>query len=368
MAGARFYDGLHPTAHEVALRASSAEVVAVLADGRIVARWPVPEIEVVSDPWHEPHALMVCPSQPGARLAVEDLAYREALAVLGPNMSRAAPRRARVTPVLGALVAALVVTFGAMALLVEEAPDAVAPYVPHSMERRIGTAVVAAMQGDAPTCDKADGVAALQRLVDRFQVASGYQQKVSVRIIDMYDTTVVGGRERKRRVVNAFAAPGGHMVVMSGLIERADGPEELAGVMAHEMGHIVHRHSVKALLRAYGFGLITKLVVGGFSSDVGTVADAGGLLLALRHSREAEREADRTALELLDATGMRADGLARFFGKILEEQGGKDGAQQMGVFSTHPPTKERIERTTRSPTGDPAMTAREWQALRAVCD
>jgi predicted Zn-dependent protease len=368
MAGARFYDGLHPTAHEVALRASSAEVVAMLADGRIVARWPVPEIEVVSDPWHEPHALMVCPRQPGARLAVEDLAYREALAVLGPNMSRAAPRRSRVTPVLGALVAALVATVGALALLVEKAPDAVAPYVPHAMERRIGAAVVTAMQGDAEVCEKPDGVAALQRLVDRFQVASGYQQKVTVKIFDMYDTTTVGGRERKVRVVNAFAAPGGYMVVMSGLIERSDGPEELAGVMAHEMGHIVHRHSVKALLRAYGFGLITKLLVGGFSSDVGTVADAGGLLLALRHSRDAEREADRTALELLDATGMRADGLARFFGRLLDEQGGKDGAQQMGVFSTHPPTKERIEATKRPATGAPAMTAAEWQALRVVCD
>jgi predicted Zn-dependent protease len=368
MAGARFYDGLHPTAHEVALRASSAEVVAMLADGRIVARWPVPEIEVVSDPWQEPHALMVCPRQPGARLAVEDPGYREALAVLGANMSRAAPRRTRVTPVLGALVAALVVTIGAMALLIEKAPDAVAPYVPHAMERRIGAAVVTAMQGDSQTCEKADGVAALQRLVDRFQVASGYQQKVSVRIIDMYETTLVGGRERKRRVVNAFAAPGGHMVVMSGLLERADGPEELAGVMAHEMGHIVHRHSVKALLRAYGFGLVTKLVVGGFSSDVSSVADAGGLLLALRHSREAEREADRTALQLLDKTGMRADGLARFFGKILDEQKGKDSAQQMGVFSTHPPTNERIEMTTRPATGAPAMSAREWQALRTVCD
>lgn len=368
MAGARFYDGLHPTAHEVVLRASSAEVVAALADGRILARWPVPEIEVVSDPWHEPHALMVCPRQPGARLAVEDPGYREALAALGANMSRAAPRRSRVTPVLGALLAALVVTVGAMALLVEKAPDAVAPFVPHALERRVGAAVVTAMQGDAASCDKADGIAALQRLVDRFQVAAGYPYKIKVSVIDMYDTTLVGGRERKRRVVNAFAAPGGHMVVMSGLLERADGPEELAGVMAHEMGHIVHRHSVKALLRAYGFGLVTKLVIGGFSSDVGTVADAGGLLLALRHSREAEREADRTGLQLLDATGMRADGLARFFGKILDEQGGKDGAQQMGVFSTHPPTNERIETTRRPPTGAPPMSAREWQALRAVCD
>lgn len=368
MTGARFYDGLHPTAHEVVLRASSAEVVATLADGRIVARWPVSEIEVVSDPWQEPHALMVCPRQPGARLAVEDPGYREALAVLGANMSRAAPRRTRVTPVLGALVAALVLTIGVLAVLVEKAPDAVAPFVPHAMERRIGAAVVTAMQGDAEVCEKADGVAALQRLVDRFQVASGYQQKVTVKIFDMYEPAIAGGRERKRRVVNAFAAPGGYMVVMSGLIERADGPEELAGVMAHEMGHIVHRHSVKALLRAYGFGLITKLVVGGFSSDVGQIADAGGLLLALRHSREAEREADRTALQLLDATGMRADGLARFFGKILDEQGGKDGAQQMGVFSTHPPTNERIEATKRPPTGAPAMSAREWQALRAVCD
>lgn len=368
MAGARFYDGLHPTAHEVVLRASSAEVVAALADGRIVARWPVPEIEVVSDPWHEPHALMVCPRQPGARLAVEDPGYREALAALASNMKRAAPRRERVLPVLGALLAALLFTIGGLAVLVENAPDAVAPYVPHALEKRVGAAVVTAMQGDAVSCEKPEGIAALQRLVDRFQVASGYPHKIKVAVIDMYEPTLAGGRERKRRVVNAFAAPGGYMVVMSGLIERADGPEELAGVMAHEMGHIVHRHSVKALLRAYGFGLVTKLVVGGFSSDVGAVADAGGILLTLRHNREAEREADRTGLRLLDDTGMRADGLARFFSKILDEHGGKDGAQQMGVFSTHPPTRERIEATRRPATGAPPMSAREWQALRTVCD
>jgi predicted Zn-dependent protease len=135
---------------------------------------------------------------------------------------------------------------------------------------------------------------------------------------------------------------------------------------------------MKALLRAYGFDMLLKLVTGGYSSDVQTLGGAGSVLLALSHSREAEREADRTALELMDKLGMRADGLSTFFEKLLEMQnkdkggdtrgkGPRDAAEEAGILSTHPPTRERIEATKRPPTGAPPLTAREWQGLRTIC-
>lgn len=368
---ARFYDGVRPIAHLVTIQATPAELVASTAEGQVVVRWPTAEIEVASDAEHEPHALLVCARQPGTRLAIEDDALRQSLAELGGNLKRAANRRPRIAPALGGVAAALAVTVGLMVFAAEKLPNVVAPYVPYVWQRSLGDSVVTAMTGDMRKCTGAEGQEALQKLIDRLQQVSSYERRI--------DVTVV-----QNKIVNAFAVPGGRLIVFSGLIEKAAGPEEVAGVIAHEIGHVVHHHSMKGLLRAYGFDMLVKLVTGGYSSDVTTLGGAGGVLLALRHSRDAEREADRTALELMDRVGMRADGLSTFFGKLLELQNkpppgdkGKspgdsatkprDAAEEAGILSTHPPTRERLEATQRPPTGAPPMTAREWQALQAVC-
>ncbi|QQS13621.1 MAG: M48 family metallopeptidase [Rhodospirillales bacterium] len=386
---ARFYDGHHPVAHEVSVRATPTELFAVAPDGKVLARWPSGEIEVASDAEHEPHALMVWAGQPGARLAVEDSELRGAIAGLTANLARVAPRRTRIAPALAGLALGIAATIGAFAVALETAPHYAAPFVPHAWQRSLGDSVVDSMIADMRQCRNPEGLAALQLLVDRLQQVSSYDRKV--------DVTVVSNK-----VVNAFAVPGGRMVVFSGLIDKAAGPEEVAGVLGHELGHIVHHHSMQALLRAYGFDMALRLVTGGYSGDLSMVGGAGGVLLALRHGREAERQADKTALELLDKLGMRADGLSGFFGKLLDMQNrppvkaggktdpkadparpgsGKDGketkaeterrerdaAAEAGIFSTHPPTRERMETTRRPPTGLPVMTAREWTAVRAVC-
>jgi Zn-dependent protease with chaperone function len=359
----------------VAVKATALELVASLDDGRVIVRWPTPEIEVASDAEHEPHALLVCGRQPGTRLAIEDEALRASLAALGGKLARAANRRPRIAPALGGVAGALLLTVGALVFAAEALPNVVAPFVPHVWQRSLGDSVVDAMTGDMHKCTGVEGKQALQKLIDRLQQASTYERRI--------DVTVV-----QNPVVNAFAVPGGRLIVFSGLIDKASGPEEVAGVLAHEMGHVIHYHSMKGLLRAYGFDMLMKLVTGGYSSDVQTLGGAGGVLLALRHSRQAEREADATALELLDRLGMRADGLSTFFGKLLEMQnkpspGGKpgetgkgpregstkprDAAEEAGILSTHPPTRERLEATRRPPTGNPPMTAREWQGLRTIC-
>ncbi len=364
-AGGRFYDGVHPLTHAVTASVSSSELTIVFPAAGQPVRWALADIEVASDPWHEPHALLVNPKFPGTRLAIDDAGFRVTLSGLGRHLTRAAPRKARVLPVLAGLLAGLALTVGALAYAVEEAPDLVAPFVPFALERQMGAAVVDAIRGDAPACERREGQAALDRMMTRLVAVSDYPHPLKVQVMDMRS----GPGGRGKRVVNAFAVPGGQMVLMMGLIEDAADPDELAGVMAHELGHVIHRHSVKALLRAYGFGVLTRLLTGGFSGDVATLSDLGGVLLALRHGRDAEREADATALQLLDGASMRADGLSRFFEKLLTMQKGDDAAEKMGVFSTHPPTRERIDATRREKaTGQPAMTAAEWKALKAICD
>jgi Zn-dependent protease with chaperone function len=165
--------------------------------------------------------------------------------------------------------------------------------------------------------------------------------------------------------VNAFTLPGGILVFYSDLIDRARNGNEVAGVLAHEMGHVVHYHAIQGLARQFGIDQLLKAMTGGFS-DLGTVGQGGTLLLALRNGRGFERDADATGVGLLEKLGLRADGVASFFERMLENQPG-DMAAAIGIWSSHPPTRERIEATRRPATGKPAFSDAEWAALRAAC-
>jgi predicted Zn-dependent protease len=86
----------------------------------------------------------------------------------------------------------------------------------------------------------------------------------------------------------------------------------------------------------------------------------------MRNGRAFEREADATGVRLLEQRGLRADGVSTFFEQMLEKEP-SDAASAAGIWSSHPPTRERIEATKRPATGRPAFSAAEWQALRNVC-
>jgi predicted Zn-dependent protease len=122
---------------------------------------------------------------------------------------------------------------------------------------------------------------------------------------------------------------------------------------------------MKGLARQYGMNQLLRLMTGGYS-DLGTVGAGGGLLVALRNGRNFERDADATGVSLLEKLGLRADGMAEFFAD-LEKAHPADMAAELGIWSTHPPTAERIAATKRPATGQPAFSDGQWAALKAVC-
>src|SRR6185312_8265492 len=126
------------------------------------------------------------------------------------------------------------------------------------------------------------------------------------------------------------------LVFYSDLIDKAGSGNEVAGVLAHDLGHAVHYHSSKGLARQFGIDQLMKSMTGGFS-DLGTLGQGGSLLLALRNGRGFERDADATGVALLEKLGLRADGIASFFERMLEDQP-RDAASMIGIWSSHPPT------------------------------
>jgi beta-barrel assembly-enhancing protease len=164
--------------------------------------------------------------------------------------------------------------------------------------------------------------------------------------------------------VNAFAVPGGHIYINRGLIERTRNMSELAGVLAHEVAHVEHRHGIAQMERMQGTNLaltVGYVLLGRAPTGLEeTAIGVGGHLWFARHSREAENEADATAVGLLVRAGIDPNGLPSFFNVLLEEQRRQPGAVEQW-FSTHPLTTDRVANTQRMIGQVPAAQVRNLQ-------
>jgi len=140
-----------------------------------------------------------------------------------------------------------------------------------------------------------------------------------------------------RPEINAFAAPGGVVVVYSGLIRAADSAEELAGVLTHEVAHAELRHTLRGVIKSLGLRALVALVIGDISGSV--FADAATRLTELRFSRDAEREADAEGLRRLVAARIDPAGMLRFYEKLAAGE----RLSPPPLLSTHPATGERLE-------------------------
>jgi beta-barrel assembly-enhancing protease len=150
------------------------------------------------------------------------------------------------------------------------------------------------------------------------------------------------------REVNAFALPGGFVYVNRGLIETATTDSELAGVIGHEIGHVVGRHSLKQMSKQLlffgivaGAGALVSLKSERWASLTAALGGIGVFFAGLKYSRDDEREADRLGLYEMAQAGFDPSGMVSFFQKLDELSKGK-GGRGPAFFSTHPLPAERV--------------------------
>lgn len=226
------------------------------------------------------------------------------------------------------------------------APTWLGPRVPPSWERRIGDA----MLGDLGNrmCHTPASDAALARLVNRLDPGRPVT-RVAIANVDM---------------VNAVALPGGQVLIFDGLIQESENPDELAGVIGHEIGHVRERHVMQALLRQFGLSIL----LGGLNSDIGTGVFG---VAAMSYSREAEREADIFARDQLARAQISPKGTADFFAYLKAESGG-DGPRWAGWVASHPMAGEREAMFRKAVVKDkaytPAMSRADYVAIRDACE
>ncbi|HBG04525.1 MAG: peptidase M48 [Geobacteraceae bacterium GWC2_58_44] len=142
--------------------------------------------------------------------------------------------------------------------------------------------------------------------------------------------------------INAFAVPGGHTYVNTGLIKAAESETELAAVMAHEINHVVARHSTRQMTQQYGYALVAGLLLGSQGDIAKLAADLFGKAGSLYYSREMESQADFLGVETMYKAGYNPQGMVTFFRK-LEAVGQKDPGKIAQFFSSHPQTADRIQ-------------------------
>ena len=214
--------------------------------------------------------------------------------------------------------------------------EAVAQQVPASVEVALGELTFSQLKAGYSFVEAPELVNTLQALADPL-LASVSEDRYTFQIHIVEDPTV-----------NAFALPGGHVAVHTGLLLRADSPEEVAGVLAHEIAHVSRRHSLRQIISAVGLFTVVQAFFGDMTGIGAILADSGAHLLTLQFSRDFEREADDTGWGYLLETDINPRGMLSFFEKLHAEEkdlGAPASAQgYLSFLSTHPTTNERIER------------------------
>lgn len=174
-----------------------------------------------------------------------------------------------------------------------------------------------------------------------------------------FEVTVV-----KSDVINAFALPGGHVVVFTGLMKKAESGEEVAGVMSHELNHVLQRHGLERIVKSLGLMTVVTIVLGDQQGLVGMMKQLSVELLTLKFGREQETEADVTGLQLLQRAKIDPSGMIKFFERLSEKDEGR-----MEWLSTHPMSTARAIRLKTElaalPKRSPEPFTFDWKQIQA---
>jgi Zn-dependent protease with chaperone function len=319
------------------------------ADGAtVLARWPVVAVRIDAV-LEGSTAYLESPADPGRTVSTTDETLLGALRAAGAGGARRArvPPRRRMQLALGFAAAAGAIFAGLYAALPSIA-HAIAVRVPYAVERRLEPEVQAIFASN--TCRTPEADAAVEALRARIDPTRSVPADVSIVNIGQ---------------ANAFALPGGSVLLTRGLVEEAASGEEVAGVLAHELAHVRHRHVLAELIQDTFMSGVWAVAFGDYSGLLVVDPRTVEHLVELRHTRAAEAEADRTGLDMLVAALVSPADLATFLER--NQLGAAEG--YLTFLSNHPATADRIAviRSVHVADGPPVLTPEQLDALHNAC-
>ena len=386
---ALYYDGSSAKAWPVRFAALPEHMLRIYATAEHIRHvdWPKNEI-TPTGAMHDFPLQLRRKQDTGERLNIEDPAARHFMDEwLSPSLKQRRARKIRNWILAVGSVWALITMIwlnmdAVLSAAVSVIPEAWEHELGQTSKEQIARLLTFTPTGEIPWCAAPQGTAALARLAARLhmpmtsdpdaapgQSASlppGEDRPVEIAVLDS-------------KIINAFALPGRHIVVTSAMLGAADSPEQLAGVLAHEMGHVTERHSTKRVLRAYGLGLIFQLIAGQ-GELFNALGGLGNTLAQNKFSRADETLADRLGVERMLKANLDPVPLAELFEKIRDQESqdpsNASPAQLWEYLSDHPDFDSRIAAikalaAARQPQGatphTPALTPEDWTTLQNIC-
>ena len=365
-APARYMDGETAKVRNVLLMVDEVAVQILIREGdRIVARWPLGDVRQVET---EVSGLLPRLRYGEARVTVLDPSFIDGLRWHTRDLKKRDPVPGQVRKVaiwaFGALASVAVIIF----VIVPALASALAPVIPVERETALADAALDQIgwfldfeEGDDAFCRGETGRAALDKMFARLEGHYETDYDIQVDVIN-------------HSMVNAFALPGGRVLLFDGLIQKAGSPEEVAGVLGHEIAHVINRDPTRMALQSAGTVGVLGLLLGDFSG--GSLALLlGNRVLQASYSQEAETVADEFAVEVMGEAGLPSSAMGRMFERFIEMSGDVDEEGEDGFLShlaSHPNTAGRAAAARAGDViGDqafePVLSADEWQALRSMC-
>ena len=315
------------------------EVVRFNAGGETI-EMPLSGLHLTRGGHNNEHLFMEHAAQPGWSLTTNDPAFLKHPKIAGhPEIAsavRTLPREHRgrglaiaSLVVIGLLLAFVITLVAARGWIVEKIADR----IPVSWEVKMGEQFFAQISGEGKLVSdtaSSNRVAAITKPLLEAVGETGYNFHFHI----VSDTNI-----------NAFAVPGGHIFIHTGLLTAADTPEEIAGVLGHEIAHVTRRHGFRNIVNAAGLYLIVQFLLGDTSGLAAVLAEGSQMLLRQSYSRDFEREADDVGWQYLLKANIDPRGMIRFFQRLKqEEQKYPQLRGSLQLLNTHPATTERMQR------------------------
>jgi Zn-dependent protease with chaperone function len=350
-ASAIYFDGTSSRRHAVTLAFKGQ--LEINEGGHTLAAWSYPDVRRADSPAGT--LRLTCVTAPVlARLEIRDAAVAAELVARCARLDENLPGRRGVAAIVGWSLAAVASIVVVVWVGVPLAADRLTPLVPPALERRLGDVAegqVKILFGNK-VCTNAPGRAAFEKLVDKISEAAGMDAPIQTAVLST-------------AIPNAFALPGGKVYLFSGLLAKAESPDEIAGVLAHELGHLKHRDNTRNLIYNGGTSFLIGLLFGDVTGS-GALIFASRSLVTASYSREAEQNADTFSIEVMQRLGRSPKAM----GELLFRVTGNEVDKTLSVLSNHPLTEDRLKRMSdedRPLTGPPLLSADEWTSLKAIC-
>jgi beta-barrel assembly-enhancing protease len=333
-----------------------------LVDGGRTFRWPLTAVRQTQGFYAGEQVRLEHGGQLGDVLLVADPKFVAALRAAAPDAAPAfhGPARVRSFATLGVVAAAatLAVALALWRWGIPGLADVAAARVPVAWEVALGESAMNELAPAARRCHDPER----QRRIDEI---TGVLLRAAPPARYPFRVVVVD-----QPVVNAFATPGGSIAVLRGLLDRTENAEELAGVLAHEIQHVLHHDATRAILRQASTSLLIAALLGDVSGVMAFGVQSARALGDFRYSRDAESAADRDGLAMLQAAGVDPGGMLAFFRAMEKLEGSQP---KLGRYlSTHPASADRLQALSAAAAAGPRPTVKllegyDWDDIKEIC-